>query len=86
MNHISETVPADKRLGVLAMQFRGTRDATSRTKIAESYSLAVAELIDSGNWPEIPPLEDQLPDDWMPPAFFDFWSLSPPKQRARRQG
>ena len=79
MGHIRrKPVPPDKVLGVLAMKFRGTRDKTERTEIAKSYSVAIRQLIKSGKWREIPPLEDQLPDDWMPVAFFDHWSLSPP--------
>src|SRR5260370_11035466 len=80
-----ETVPPEKLLSALAMQFRGTRDESARQRIAASYALAVKRLKDSGKWREIPPLEDQLPDDWMPREFFDYWSLCPPKQRARRQ-
>jgi hypothetical protein len=79
-------VPPDKRLGVLAMQFRGTKDETARQEIAKSYSAAIEELIKSKKWREIPPLEDQLPDDWMPVSFFAHWSLSPPTPQLRRRG
>ena len=79
-------LPPVKRLGILAMQFRGTRDETERTCIAQAYSQAVAELIDSKKWQRIPSLEDQLPDAWMPEAFFEHWSLSPPPRRAARSG
>jgi hypothetical protein len=81
-----KTVPPDKLLGVLAMQFRGTRDDTARMGIAKSYSVAIDQLIESGKWREIPPLEDQLPDEWMPLAFFAYWSLSPPTRQVRRRG
>jgi hypothetical protein len=37
-------------------------------------SQTVERLIHSGRWHAMPPLEDQLPDDWMPPAFFEYWS------------
>jgi hypothetical protein len=30
-------------------------------------------LINSGGWVEAPGPEDQLPDAWMPTAFFDYW-------------
>jgi hypothetical protein len=80
------TLPPEKRLGVLAMEFRGARDETARRRIADSYSLAVEQLIKSRKWPEIPPLEDQLPDEWMPTAFFEYWSLRPPTPRAGRKG
>jgi hypothetical protein len=33
----------------------------------------VERLIDSGNWEEMPAPEDQLPDNWMPRKFFDYW-------------
>lgn len=61
------------KLGLLAMSFRGTRDDAVRQKIAREYAQAVERLIDSGCWQLMPALEDQLPDDWMPQAFFDYW-------------
>ena len=70
---------------ILAMQFRSTRDQTTRTEIAKAYSRAINRLIKSGKWRDIPPLEDQLPDDWMPAAFFDYWSLSPPTRQSGRK-
>jgi hypothetical protein len=79
-----KAVPPAKQLGVLAMRFRGTRDEAERTSIARAYSEAVAELIASEKWRRIPPLEDQLPDEWMPEAFFDYWSLGPPPGRPGR--
>ena len=30
-------------------------------------------LIKSGTWNEVPSFEDQLPEDDMPKAFFDYW-------------
>jgi hypothetical protein len=62
-------------LGILAAQFRGTRDEAQRAAIAEAYSQTVTQLIENGNWREIPPLEDQLPDDRLPEAFFQYWGL-----------
>jgi hypothetical protein len=79
-----QVVTPEKRLGILAMEFRATKDRAARKKIAEAYSLAVAQLIESGKWEEIPPMEDQLPDDWMPEAFFRHWSLTPPPRRAAK--
>jgi hypothetical protein len=66
--------PDEERLGGLAMRFRGTRRDAERRDIARDYSQTVERLIHSGRWQEIPPPEDQLPDDWMPAAFFDYWS------------
>jgi hypothetical protein len=59
------------------MQFRGTRIETERQAIADDYAQTVDRLIRSGRWHEMPPPEDQLPDDWMPTAFFEYWSRSP---------
>ena len=63
----------EERLGVLAMQFRGTRCDEERRAIARDYCQTVDRLIRTGNWHEIPSLEDQLPDEWMPEAFFEYW-------------
>jgi hypothetical protein len=63
----------EERLGGLAMQFRGTRRDAERQAIAEDYSQTVERLIHSGNWHEMPAPEDQLPDAWMPRAFFEYW-------------
>jgi hypothetical protein len=61
-------------LGILAMKFRGTRDAAQRRVIAGQYADTVRKLIKSGKWTEMPAPEDQLPDDDMPKEFFEFWS------------
>ena len=77
MNSIPPSVAQDEeRLGGLAMRFRGTRVEAERRDIAEDYSQTVERLIHSGRWHEVPPPEDQLPDDWMPKAFFDYWLRS----------
>jgi hypothetical protein len=75
-----------RQLGILAMQFRGTRDEERRAGIAKAYEQAVTELIESKKWRGMPPLEDQLPDEWMPKAFFTFWSLRPPPRRIGQSG
>jgi hypothetical protein len=64
----------EERLGVLAMRFRGTRHDAERRDLAKDYSDTVERLIRGGRWHEMPPPEDQLPDGWMPPAFFEYWS------------
>lgn len=75
MNSISLNVARDEgRLGELAMQFRGSRCEEERRDIANDYDETVERLIHSGHWHEMPSLEDQLPDDWMPPSFFAYWS------------
>lgn len=63
----------EQRLSSLAMQFRGTREDAQRRAIADDYGETVRRLIDTRQWNEVPPLEDQLPPDWMPPEFFDHW-------------
>jgi hypothetical protein len=64
----------EERLGGLAMRFRGTRCEADRRAIARDYTQTVERLIRSESWREMPPPEDQLPDDWMPEAFFTYWS------------
>jgi hypothetical protein len=64
----------EQRLGGLAMKFRSTRRDEERRDIATDYSQTVKRLIHSGRWREMPPPEDQLPDDWMPREFFDYWA------------
>lgn len=63
-----------ERLGSLALQFRRAHNDETRGRIARHYSDVVDRLIQSGLWQEIPPLENQLPDDWMPKAFLAYWS------------
>jgi hypothetical protein len=79
-------IPPAKRLCILARSFRGTKDETERAAIAKAYAQAVEQLIAGGKWKKIPPLEDQLPDEWMPEVFFEHWSLRPPLRRAGRAG
>ena len=65
--------PDEQRLGALAMQFRGTRRDAERHDIAREYTRTVHRLIQGGHWCEMPAPEDQLPDEWMPKEFFDYW-------------
>jgi hypothetical protein len=78
---MKSAVSPEKQLCILAREFRGTRDEQQRTGIAREYAKTVQRLIKRKNWDEIPPLEDQLPDEWMPDAFFTHWSLRPPIRR-----
>jgi len=64
----------EEHLGELALKFRGTRDDSERRDIAREYTKTVKRLIHSGSWNEMPAPEDQLPDEYMPAAFFEFWS------------
>jgi predicted transcriptional regulator len=64
---------AARQLGVLAMQFRRTRDEAARRAIAAEYAREVQRLIETGSWTQAPAFEDQLPDEWMPEAFFAYW-------------
>ena len=63
-----------RQLGALAMRFRGTRDEAVRRAIAAEYAQEVGRLIETGNWSEAPAFEDQLPVEWMPEAFFRYWT------------
>ena len=63
-----------ENLGVLAMQFRGTRDESERQAIVERYAETVESLIENHSWIEIPAPEDQLPSDLMPKSFFEYWA------------
>jgi hypothetical protein len=75
MDPITTAVSRDtETLGQLAMQFRGTQSEAERHRIARDYAQAVDRLIASGRWNEMPAFEDQLPDDWMPDTFFDYWT------------
>ena len=71
-------IPLETQLGLLAMQFRSTRDESERDKLAAQYAQVVDRLITSGKWKEMPAFEDMLPDEWMPKAFFKFWSIPVP--------
>ncbi|HEV3384001.1 MAG TPA: hypothetical protein VG097_04260 [Gemmata sp.] len=71
-------IPLGTQLGLLAMQFRGTRDESERDKLAIAYEHVVNKLIESGKWEEMPTFEDMLPDERMPNAFFKFWSIPVP--------
>lgn len=74
MNSSTIVAEATERFGELSAQFRGTRDECERKFIATEYARVVEQLVDSGQWDEMPASEDQLPDDWMPKPFFDSWS------------
>lgn len=76
-----QRIPLEQQLGILAMQFRGTCDEAKRAGIAGEYARVVARLIQSGKWDEIPAFEDQLPDEQMPLAFFQYWELPVPNGR-----
>jgi hypothetical protein len=74
-NSAAKPTPSDSVLGILAARFRETRDESQRTAITQEYARVVTQLIESGNWKEIPALEDQLPDERLPEAFFEYWML-----------
>ena len=68
-------IPLETKLGLLAMQFRSTRDQSVRDKVTADYERIVQELIARGQWEEMPAFEDMLPDERMPKSFFEYWSL-----------
>ena len=69
----AEMLQDEARLGQRAMKFRSTRQTAERQASASKYAETVDRLINSGDWQEMPAPEDQLPHDWMPKAFFEFW-------------
>ncbi len=64
---------AEERLGQLAMHFRAANSDQERREIADNYRRTVEQLIQSDLWDEMPASEDQLPDEYMPPSFRDYW-------------
>lgn len=85
-DYSKNTVEEDiELLGYIAMSFRGACKNHRDKKIIlcgeainsyeEDYAKAVNRLIKSGQWDEAPSPEDQLPNDMMPKAFFDYWNL-----------
>lgn len=64
-------------LGRIAARFRAARDQTGRTWAARDYEYVVQKLIESGQWHEMPPPEDQLPCAYMPPCFTDHFGGDP---------
>jgi hypothetical protein len=50
------------------------RDTAEGQVIAKQYAKTVKKLVKSGCWTEMPPPEDQLPDEFMPKDFFRYWS------------
>ena len=76
MSHLPTILPTDEELlGMLACQFRGTRDIAARGEIAKKYAEAVDRLIGTGHWEEMPSLEDMLPDEYMPASFYEFLGI-----------
>jgi hypothetical protein len=73
-----QKIPLEAQLGLLAMRFRSTTDVSERDKVVAAYEHVVSQLIESGKWEEIPSFEDMLPDERMPEAFFNFWSIPIP--------
>ena len=71
--HCSQVALDQEHLGSLAMAFRGTRSEADRRKVADEYADTINRLIASGEWHEAPAMEDQLPNEWMPRSFFEFW-------------
>lgn len=72
-------------LGQIAMQWRAACSAHKAKQrilcgeainsFMDDYEQAVNRLIKSGRWFDMPPPEDQLPEDMMPKEFFRFWGV-----------
>jgi len=64
----------EDHLGQLAFQFRGAkRDEKKRRKIVKKYEVAMKKLFKIG-WSGEPDVESQLPDEYMPQVYKDFWT------------
>jgi len=50
------------------------KPSAERDVIAKQYAKMVKELVKNRCWKEMPPPEDQLPDEFMPKQFFQYWS------------
>ncbi len=74
-------IPPETMLGILAMRFRSTRDEGERDAITQEYAAVVTRLIESGKWKTMPTFENQLPDERLPRAFFDFWEIPCPHEQ-----
>jgi hypothetical protein len=74
-------VPPETMLSILAMRFRGTRDEGERDAITQEYAAVVMRLIESGKWKVMPTFENQLLDDRLPRAFFDYWEIPCPHEQ-----
>jgi len=73
------------RLAQLAGRFRSTRDEAERQAIAKEHAAEVDRLIRRGGWEECPGLDETLPDDCMPQAFFDYWVRDESRDSASNQ-
>jgi hypothetical protein len=62
-----------KELGTLAETFRTATDSKTKQEIADIYQKRVIWLVQSTKWDEMPPHENQLPQNWMPFEFYDYW-------------
>jgi hypothetical protein len=80
-----EQIPPETMLAILALRFRSTRDEAERDTITQDYAAAVTRLIQSGKWKAMPTFENQLPDERMPRAFFDYWEIPCPHDESGRQ-
>ncbi len=58
----------EELLGQFALRFRGAQSDEDRRAIADDYVLTLKQLL-SSDPTFVPELEDQLPDEYMPPEF-----------------
>jgi hypothetical protein len=75
-----EQVSPETMLSILAMRFRSTRDEREKDAITQEYAAIVTRLIESGKWKVMPTFENQLPDERLPRAFFDYWEIPCPHE------
>lgn len=60
-------------LGRLADRFRHAKSKREKTAIAKVYAMAVKDLIIEGGWTDVPTPADELPAEYMPPEYADYW-------------
>ncbi|RDJ35581.1 MAG: hypothetical protein DWQ19_12250 [Crenarchaeota archaeon] len=66
--------PREWYLEQISYDFNHTTDENERTKLVEYYAHYVRELIATGLWLTIPPIDARLPDNYMPKEFFEYWN------------
>ncbi len=69
--------PGEKALLTLVKDFWVESDIAKRNIILSEYEQIVDMLIESGAWKVKPPRECELPSNFMPQKYFDYWNSTP---------
>lgn len=62
------------KLSGLARRFRSAVNDTDKRLLADQYGHAMDQLFEIDSWWGEPPLDAQLPDEWMPESYKLHWS------------